>query len=100
LHLLFPFPLLTGHGLGHVSRETASIYSISKVCWGKMGIPEGCLNITVAKNLFYRDQIYSRHDPSIRCGKVVVTDATYIMGDGGYPSLAEASVAPPSILFY
>ena len=47
-----------------------------------MGIPEGYLTNTVAKHLFHGDQIYSRHDSSTRCGKVVVTDATYIMGDG------------------
>ena len=65
-----------------------------------MGIPEGYLTITVAKYLFHGDQIYSRHDSSTRCGKVVVADATYIMGDGEYSSYAEARVGPSSILFY
>jgi hypothetical protein len=35
--------------------QTASIYSIPKVPWGKMGIPEGCLNISVDKNFLHRD---------------------------------------------
>ena len=79
--MLFPSLRLRG-SFYLVDRKTSSIHSIPKESWSKMGIPEGYLNITVAKNLFHGDQIYSRHDSSTRCGKVVVTDATYIMGDG------------------
>ena len=64
LHLLLPFPLLTGHGFGHGSRETSSIHRVTKVSWGKVGIAEGRLNIAVSEDLFHGNQIDSRHDSS------------------------------------
>ena len=40
LHIPSPFPIVTGYGFGHGSRETSSIDSISKISWGKVGMSE------------------------------------------------------------
>ena len=47
-----------------------------------MGIPEGRLNIAVSEDILHGNHIDSRHDSSIRCGKVVVTDAP--LNHGGW----------------
>ena len=55
LHIISPFPLLTGYGFGHGSRETSSIHCVPKVSWSKVGISKSGLNVTMAENLFHRN---------------------------------------------